>query len=396
MATDLKQMDLTDIQRGPANGVSDAGGLHSTLSILKSKLRIIGLVTMMAGAVAGLVQAFIPSYYTATSTIVVPSQSRSLAGALLAEVGPIAALAGDLGNKDSSDRYISLLKSNSVSDALIGEYNLKAVYKKTKVQQLRDELADRTRFKVLKGGLISIAVTDVDPRRAAELANGYVEQLYKLNSRLAIDEAAQRREFYQQQVDTAKEQLSTDEQKLKDAQERTGLIQPDAQAKGVIETIVRLRTEIASKEVEIRTLQTSLADSNPDLVRLRTQLTGLRMQVKKLEDTDAATGLIGTRELPSAGLEYARRVRDVKVDEAIVAALLKEFEGAKIDEAKSAPLVQMVDQAQAPDQKSGPYRVAIILGAMLSGMVCSIAYVMWGGVRLKTTANHILSRVDAL
>ena len=56
-----------------------------------------------------------------------------------------------------SDKYISLLKSNSISDALIEEHKLKNVYKKATIQELRDQLADHTRFQVLKGGLISIS-----------------------------------------------------------------------------------------------------------------------------------------------------------------------------------------------------------------------------------------------
>ncbi|HEX3103647.1 MAG TPA: GNVR domain-containing protein [Terriglobales bacterium] len=376
---------------------SSAVGLESALSALKSKLRMLAVVTLVAGGIAGLVLLFVPNYYTAVSTIVLPTSKGSFTNALIGQLGPIAALSGDLGSRDSTDKYISLLKSNSISDALITEHNLKNVYKKITIQELRDQLADHTRFQVLKGGLISIFVTDGDPERASKLANGYVEQLYNLNSRLAVDEAAQRREFYQRQVEEAKQQLSADEQRLKESQESTGLIQPDAQAKGVIEMIAGVRAEIARNEIEIRTMETSATDANPDLVRLRAQQAGLRAELKKLAEPDTVTGLVGTRNLPSAGLEYARRIRDVKVDETIVAALVREFEEARIDEARSAPLVQMVDRAQSPDKKAGPNRVAIILASMLSALICSVAYVL-GGSRIKMAAatSKILLRVDSI
>src|SRR6185437_4710780 len=130
------------------------------------------------------------------------------------------------------------------------------------------------------------SVTDRNPSRAADLANGYVDQLYKLNSRLVVDEASQRREFYQQQVEAAKQQLNLDEEKLKDAQEKTGLIQPDAQARGLIDAIGQLRTEIAVKETEIKAMEVSATNSNPDLLRLKAQLAALREELKKIEDTD--------------------------------------------------------------------------------------------------------------
>jgi tyrosine-protein kinase Etk/Wzc len=391
-------MSLTDIQNESMHDVSNGVGLLSALNALKSKLRMVAVATLVAGGIAGLVLLFIPNYYTAVSTIVLPNSKGSFTNALIGQLGPIAALSGDLGSKDSTDKYISLLKSNSISDALIEEHKLKNVYKKATIQELRDQLADHTRFQVLKGGLISISVTDGDPKRAATLANGYVDQLYNLNSRLAVDEATQRREFYQKQVEEAKQQLSTDEQRLKESQERTGLIQPDAQAKGVIETIAGVRAEIARNEIEIRTMETSATDANPDLVRLRAQQAGLRAELKKLGEPDAVTGLVGTRNLPSAGLEYARRIRDVKVDETIVAALMREFEEARIDEARSAPLVQMVDRAESPDRKAGPNRVAIILASMLSALICSVAYVLLGGSRIKMAAatSKILLRVDGI
>jgi len=386
-------MKLTDFQTEPVPSTATEQGLVAAIDLLKSKLRLIAAVTAIAGAMAALVLLFIPSYYTAASTIVIPNQSRSFGSSLVAQLGPIAALTGDLGNKDSSDRYISLLKSNSISDALINKFDLRRVYKKSKVQKLRDKLADNTRFQVLKGGLVTITVTDSDPQRAADIANGYIEELYTLNSRLAVDEASQRRSFYQQQVESAKQQLTADEQRLKEAEEKTGLIQPDAQAKGVIDTIGRLRTEIALKEIELRGMSTGVTPSNPDYIRLQAQLAGLRSELKKVEDSDAS-GIVGTRNLPSAGLEYARRLRDVKIDEAIVTALLKEFEEARIDEARSAPLVQMVDRAQPADQRAGPPRTAIILAAMLSGLVCAIVYVLWR--RRNMRFSHILARVDAL
>lgn len=389
-------MKLTDVHIESRADQEPSAGLVSALTLLRKKLGMITAITGVIGCIAGLIVILIPSYYTSESTLVVPSPNRSLTSALVGQLGPMAALTGDMGNKDSSDRYISLLKSNTISDALIREHDLRNVYKKKRIQQLRDKLADHTRFQVLKGGLIMVSVTDVDPRRAADLANGYVEQLYKLNSRLAVDEATQRREFYQQQVDSAKQQLSSDEQRLKDSQEKTGLIQPDAQAKGIIETLADIRALLAEKEIEIKIMATSATESNPDLIRLRAQVAGLHSELKKLEGSDGATGLVGTRNLPSAGLEYARRMRDVKIDEAMVAILIKQFEEARMDEAKSAPLVQMVDRAQPPDEKAGPQRFAIILGSMLSGLVGSIVYVLWGRSRMQLsgTAKHVLSRVD--
>ena len=81
-----------------------------------------------------------------------------------------------------------------------------------------------------KEGLISISVSDHDPKRAAEIANAYVEELYNLNQNLAITEASQRRLFYEQQLKAERDELSAAELALKQVQEKSGLLQPEARA----------------------------------------------------------------------------------------------------------------------------------------------------------------------
>ena len=59
-----------------------------------------------------------------------------------------------------------------------------------------------------KDGLIRISITDRDPRRAADMANGYVEEFRRLTATLAVTEASQRRLFFEQQLGQAKENLA--------------------------------------------------------------------------------------------------------------------------------------------------------------------------------------------
>ena len=97
-------------------------------------------------------------------------------------------------------------------------------------------------------GMIQISVTDVESKRASDIANAYVEQLYVMNANLAITEAAQRRAFFDQQLDEERRSLVAAEDDLRNLQQRTGIIQLNGQAQMVIQTISQLRAEIASRE----------------------------------------------------------------------------------------------------------------------------------------------------
>jgi capsule polysaccharide export protein KpsE/RkpR len=115
-----------------------------------------------------------------------------------------------------------------------------------------------------KDGIISILYEDEDTRRAADISNAYVEELSKISTTLAITEAGQRRIFYENQLRLAKEQLSNAEAALRVTQESTGLIEPGAQAKAMIESVAGLRAQIAVKEVQLRSMSAFATDANPD------------------------------------------------------------------------------------------------------------------------------------
>jgi len=81
--------------------------------------------------------------------------------------------------------------------------------------------------------------------------------------------------------------------------------------------------------------------------------------------------------VPEAGLEYVRKLREVKYHETIFDILARQFEMAKLDEAKEGSLIQVVDPAVLPDKKSSPRRGLIIIVATLVGFVLSVIVVFW-------------------
>ena len=83
--------------------------------------------------------------------------------------------------------------------------------------------------------------------------------------------------------------------------------------------------------------------------------------------------------VPKAGMEYVRRLRDVKYYETIFDILARQFEVAKLDEAKEGALVQVVDPAIPPDRRSFPKRGVIVLGATAVGLLFGILIALLEG-----------------
>jgi uncharacterized protein involved in exopolysaccharide biosynthesis len=373
----------------------ETGGLDlaELWSVLSQRRRMILKTTSVAAVAALAVSLLLPYRYTATTKILPPQQNQSLAASLMGQLGslgPMAAMAqgGGLGLKNPNDIYVGILKSRTVEDALIRRFDLLKIYREKRMSDGRKELDAVSSIALGKEGFISISVEDQDPKRAADMANAYVDEMRKVTQNLAVTEAGQRRLFFEQQLDQAKNNLSGAEEALKKTQQATGMIQLDGQAKAIIESVVTLRAQVAAKEVELRALRSFATDKNADVMVAEQQVAGMRAQLASLERQGGGDGNIqvGTGKVPEAGLEYVRKMRDVKYCETIFELLARQYEAAKLDEAKSAAVIQVLDTAIEPDRQSSPKRGLIVLAASLVALLGASLY-CWVG-RSSSTSLH--------
>jgi tyrosine-protein kinase Etk/Wzc len=363
-------------------GQPGEAGVLDLLIVLSRRKWLILYATLAMAAGAAIVAWLVPNRYIATATILPPQQNQSLAAAMIGQLGalgPMAAMAQkDLGLRSPNDLYVGMLHSRTVEDDLIRRFDLLSVYRERTISDARRELEDASTIAIGKEGFVTISVEDRDRSRAPQIANDYVEELRRLTQELAVTEAAQRRLFFERQLELAKNNLADAEQALKETELRTGLIQLDGQAKAIIDSVVRLRALIAAKEVELRGMRLFSTEQNPDVRQDEEQLSGLRMELARLEKQSASPGdvEVPTGSVPEAGLQYVRRLRDLKYSETIFEMLAKQYEAARLDEARTAAVIQVLDPAVAPDRKSSPPRTWIIVSATLVGFFASSLYVL--------------------
>lgn len=371
---------------------TDEISLLDILIILAARKRFILAATFGFAIVALIVSFILPVKYTAKTTLMPPQQSgSSLSSAFTSQIGSLGALAGvaggSLGLKNPNDMYVAMFKSETVENAMIKRFSLMQEYKAHYLSDARKAFESHFTIDAAgKDNLLHISVEDKDPKRAAEMANGYVEEFRRLSQSLAITEASQRRMFFEQQMVQAKDNLANAEEALKQTQQTTGMIQLDSQARALIESAAALRAQIAAKEVELQAMQTYATSENSNVVQTRQELESLRAQLAKLGGSeDSSSGLIVPKgKVPEAGLEYIRKLRDVKYYETIFEILARQFELAKLDEAKEGAIIQVVDPAYTPDRKSFPHRGLItIVATLLAGFFSAL----W--VLLRASYDHL-------
>jgi tyrosine-protein kinase Etk/Wzc len=354
------------------------------VAVLRQRWRMVAGGALVGGLLAAGYAISRPDMFTAMAVVVAPQQARTSALAALGQVGASTGISmPEFGMRSPADLYLGILGSRTIADALIARFRLQERYSAGTMTAARKRLAAKTRLTTGKDTLIRVAVEDGDPQMAAAMANAYVEELHRQNSRLALTEAASRRQFFEKQLETEKEALHQAEMALRQTQERTGVVQIASQVEASIRAIGQVRAEIAGREVALRSMAERVTERNPEYVRLATELQALRVQLRRLEQSDgsraAGDSLIPTRAMPAAGIDYLRTAREVKYHETLLDLLTRQYEAAKVDEAKQAPVLQVVDQAAPPDQKSGPPRLMITLLGLVSGGVCGLAVGLLGG-----------------
>jgi uncharacterized protein involved in exopolysaccharide biosynthesis len=247
----------------------------------------------------------------------------------------------------------------------------------------RKRLASRTTIETGKDTLIHVRVEDADPARAAAMANAYVDELHRQNSRLALTAAGQRRLFFEERVSQEKDALADAEGALKNMQQASGLVYPAGQSEALLRGIAQVRAEISAREVQAQAMRLYAASENPQLRGIEEETSALHAQLDKLQKTGEGEGdsLIPARRIPEAALEYLRKARDLKYHETLFALLSQQAEAARMDEARESPLVQVVDRAEPLDKKSWPPRTFLVMLATALAAMAACAVALFQGRR---------------
>jgi len=364
------------------SGSEDSRYLRMLLILLQSRLHIaiITFGSLLIGAAIAFLMMKVT--FTATATILPPQAPQSTSSILMGQLSSLAGLGASGAAsllKNPSDIYVGMLESRTITDHIINRFQLESLWKQKKLEDTRKILKGHAQFDAAKNGLIVITVKDPNPKLASDMANAFVDELYQMNSTLAVTEAGQRRLFFDRQLEEEKNALTAAENDLRTTQEKTGLIELSGQSAMAIRTIAETGAELRSREVELQAMRTYATDENPDLKRLQTQIEVLRQQLSALQnnqknmfpgDTQVPAGRV-----PKEGMEYVRKLREVRYHQTLFDLLSRQYEAARIDEAKSAPIIQIVDHAVPPDKKSGPPRMLITLGFGVVGfcLACFLA-----------------------
>ncbi len=197
------------ITPSPQEMPDDEINLLDLLIVLAKHKAMILKVTLGAALLAVGVSLLMSNVYTGTARILPPQQGQSSASALLGQLGGLAGLAGGtMGIKNPADIYLAMFKSRTLMEKIANRFGLRQLYEEKTLTDTLKTLESNTAFTAGKDGVITVEVSDHDPKRAADMANAFVEELAKMMQNFALTDASQKRIFFEQQMKQAKNTLT--------------------------------------------------------------------------------------------------------------------------------------------------------------------------------------------
>ena len=348
--------------------------------------RFIIVGALASAIVLGAVSFVLPSWYTARTSIFPPEPTMALP--MYAEVmqqlsapllGPIATGAAP------ETIYIEMVKSRSVGEKVIDEFDLKNLYRCDHIEECLDELHSHMGFTLLENGILIVTFEDRDPERSAAIANRMIELIDETTRGLKVTRAGRTRAFVETQVTEREKLLAEAETDLKDFQEKFDTVDLDEQLRSAMDIVTSLSARAIALETEMRIMSHYTSKSSEEYLRKQNEYNEVVRQIGKLKsngegaaDLDMVRSYIpALADVPDVALKYIRLKRAVEVQTTVYTMLVSEYEKARIEEARDTPVVQVLDPAAPPSIRSRPKRKLFVLVGFLAGMAWSSCVAMF-------------------
>jgi capsule polysaccharide export protein KpsE/RkpR len=318
----------------------------------------------------------IPPQYKASAVVMIPPESSMGLGGLTSLLGNKSggmSLGAKLlgGSSASEDVLMGILNSRSTLTNVIERFDLMKYY----------EVEDRNMAKTIKAfagdlsfgpneySMIEITVINKDPKRAADIANYFVEILDSLNIRLNVEQAKNNRGFIEKRYLKNVADLKDAEDSLYHFQKKYGIFAVPQQLEIAVKAAGEVEANLMTKEISANFIKQQYGENSPQYAGINAEVNLLRAKVHELKNSDKLSSesnvLFPFKHVPDMAMQYLRFYRELEIQSKIMEIILPMFEQAKVEEQKSIPTIVALDKAVPPQLKESPKK-AFIIAAVLS------------------------------
>jgi nucleoside-diphosphate-sugar epimerase/uncharacterized protein involved in exopolysaccharide biosynthesis len=345
------------------------------------------------GLILGVLFALIiPKQFVSTARLMPPEQGNSTAmmAALAGKVGDsLVGLSGLLpGMKTTGELFVGILSSRTVQDEVIRKFDLRTEYGVTRWDDARKILSNKTYIlEDRKSGIITLQVTDRDPKRAAAMVGEFVDSLNRVVVDLNTSSAHRERVFLEERLTEVKQSLGAAEREFSEFASKNKTIDLKEQGRAMVEAAAALEGELIATQTQLQGLRQVYTDSNVRVRATQAKIDELQRQLRRLggqgetiskpDSVEKGEMLYPSiRSFPLLGVTFADLYRSTRIQEAVFETLTKQYELAKVEEAKEVPSVRILDPPEIPEKKSYPPRTLITLIGAFAGFLVGIIWLL--------------------
>ncbi|MDD5525422.1 MAG: polysaccharide biosynthesis tyrosine autokinase, partial [Smithella sp.] len=232
------------------------------------------------------------------------------------------------------------------------------------IEQLKKNLLVAEKGKDTR--ILELTLQDNNPQLAVQILNEIVNIYIRQNVEKKSAEAQNTLKFLHQQIPLLKEQLGIATDALNDYRNRKGSIDLNIETQGVLEGVVKLKTEITQLQQQRDQLRERFTESHPSIVALDKQIARLQGQMnaqdKKIE------------VLPETQQDILKLTRDVQVATELYTVLLNKAQTLQVAKAGAVADARIIDYASLPIKPIKPKKALIMAFSLILGLILGVAF----------------------
>ena len=417
---DLKRYGLID-NKGVKDEIDEFSetNMQKNLFILWRKRRFVAKNVVIVAVASVIIALLLPKWYSSEATILSSGAGRFN---ILSSISPIPI--SDFGLSSISEdinTFIAILNSRSVKEYMVKKFDLVNRYDEKDLEFAMVAFEDKMELEVTEEGTLKISVIDKKPEIAKAMVVELLTKLDSVNQQLGMDKGRFNREFLEQRLNETKTDLAIAEIRLKDFQEKTGIIDIVSQISAQYEAYGQIYiqemqaygqlynqemiayTELyslkAQTEIQLNVSKVTLNPNNPAVKRYEIMLNEQEKQLdlitssldkqlldiisgfEKIEGKNLINELehlptmINFDNFPVLGMENARLIRELTIQNTLLELLVPQDETARLEESKNIPTLQVIDEPKVAINKTKPIRSLIVIASVIMAFLLSIVYI---------------------
>lgn len=334
--------------------------------------------------IALIVSLIWPETFKSTATILPPKEQQIGDGMIGGMLGNVVSRPAQTDKLDN-EALLTLIRSRTVREKIIDEFNLHEVYGVQVREALLDRIADNTEIEEIREGgfgfnpvvAIRLSYIDRDPQLAKDVVDFYLHTVDSLAREINKMNIQERLNIIENRYEQNRNELAEAEQKLAEFQENYGLMQVEEQVEHTISQIGEVRASLVETKLQANVLAHQVGPNNAELVNLRRQQEELQREYDRM--IQQSEGELNPDDIfhpfldiPELALTYGRLLRDVEVQNAIHEVVYPQYQQQLMLLGDDSRNLQIMDEPRLPTYKDAPQRAFIVIAGFLFALFISL------------------------